>query len=159
MYGTFAGAEGYFEARNITGFPSVQADGEALLLRASDALDSTYSWKGVLTDSAQSNAWPRKSVIDCEGRTVASDSVPAAIEYASYNLALLLETNKTALAATVQTGEFKKVKAGSVEVEYKDANTDQITLSGLAKNSAVLSLLRCYIEGYSGGAMIGLRKS
>lgn len=161
MYGTFADATAYFAGRSLTGFPTDLAAGNGLLRRASEALDAHYRWKGQLTNTSQSAAWPRKNVTDCEGRKVDSATVPPAIITATYELALLIHRNADELNGESTTGAYKKVKAGSVEVEFRDTgDTIPATIAGLVRDPNVSAKLRCYMTGYSGGGgMIPLRKS
>lgn len=161
MYGTFANATAYFAARGLTGFPTDLSAGNALLFRASEALDAHYRWKGQLTDDAQAAAWPRKNVTDCEGRKVDSVTVPSAVTTATYELALLIGRNAAELAGQSTTGAYKKVKAGSVEVEFRDTgDTMPATIASLVRDPNVSAKLRCHMTGYSGNSgMIPLRKS
>ena len=112
-YGTISEADTYL-ATNATWLALTDAEKTVHLTRSEAYLDS-QDWQGDITASAQTIAWPRTSVIDKEGREVASDSVPdditsAFFECAAIDLAgTLYDTAETSVTS-------KTVTAGSVSV-------------------------------------------
>ena len=74
------------------------------------------SFIGAVTSDTQSLAWPRSGVYDTEGRAVDQNAVPQAVKDAQAEMALALL--KEDLTEDDGTKGVKRVKAGSVEVEY-----------------------------------------
>jgi hypothetical protein len=146
MYGTHAAASAFATARGLTGWPAVQADGEALLLRASDALDAAYIWKGVRAERAQVRQWPRINVIDDDGYEVSWSEVPDAVEQATYRLALLLVSNADNLTTDETAKNIQSIQAGSVGITYADRNPN-VTPRSLARH--------CDVSGYLKGLTLG----
>lgn len=94
---------------------------ENLIKRATRFLDSSYTFKGEVTSVAQALAWPRTSVEDKEGRTIASDAIPPGVEYATFELCEIIRAQGDP-AASLSTGRVKSVKAGSVATTFVDSN-------------------------------------
>ena len=152
LYGTPADASTYLSDR---GFP-VPEGLDALLLRASEALDAAYTFRGRRTDSAQTRAWPRSGVTTGEGDAVDPDTVPTAVEHATYALARLIGLNSEALSAAV-SAPVASVKAGSVAVQFSEAVA--VSARSLSRDPQVFDLLRGYIAVTLSQANIRLRKS
>jgi len=55
---------------------------EAAAREATDYLEGTYTWRGTVRTTTQGLSWPRTNVVDDEGRSIASDSVPRAVVHA-----------------------------------------------------------------------------
>jgi hypothetical protein len=87
---------------------------ESYLIEAAIYLDASYTWKGTLSDIAQSLAWPRADVLDKEGREVAD--VPTAIKNAQIELAAMVATG--ALVESRTTGDIESVKAEGVTIKF-----------------------------------------
>jgi hypothetical protein len=125
-YASAADADAYVTARNLPGWAGTTSEKEALLLQAAELLDASYYWAGEIVSEAQAMRWPRKGVTDRDGREIAATALPTSIQRAQIELALLLKAGlgvggsfgSTATAG----GPIKKVKAGSVEVEYASAS-------------------------------------
>lgn len=114
-YGTARGWSSAFLSLSIT-------EVAQLLQDAAVYLDRSYVWKGQITAETQALSWPRSGVVDHEGRTVASDSVPAVIGSAQIELAYLQYTSGAILATKTQ-GDIESVKAGPVSVKFTNGNT------------------------------------
>jgi hypothetical protein len=119
-YISFDDAETYFAKRGLDPFG---ADGqtavEGYLTIARDYMDGTYEWIGDLASDTQELAWPRINAKDKDGRLIASDSTPAKIGYAQAELAAIAKANGGRVLDLETAAEVKKVKAGSVEVEFE----------------------------------------
>ena len=146
MYGTHAAAVTFADDRGLTGWPATQAEGEALLLRASDALDASYEWKGVRAERAQAREWPRLNVLDKDGYEVSWSEVPDAVEYATYRLGLLLVSNADNLTTDETAKNIQSIQAGSVGITYADRNPN-VTPRSLARH--------CDVSGYLKGLYLG----
>ena len=72
--------------------------------------------------AAQKRSWPRTGAEDRYGNAIASNAVPDRVVQASYEAALLELETAGSLSATTSEGErLKRLKAGSVELEYADS--------------------------------------
>jgi hypothetical protein len=70
-------------------------------------------WAGERTADDQAHAWPRTGLSD-----VADDETPTEVLDAESELALLLGLGQDVTAGSLAASRKKRVKAGSVEVEY-----------------------------------------
>lgn len=102
---------------------------EAALQRGTDWVDAEFGefFPGVRTGGrAQELAWPRINadgtyVTDLEGNEIEDYMIPVEIERATYEAALIELTDPGTLAADLERGgAIKRMKAGSVEIEYAD---------------------------------------
>ena len=156
MYGSHTDASAYFAAHGLSGYPDDQVAGDGLLSRASAVLDDSYRWKGQVSDLSQSRKWPRAGVRDDEGQTIAADEVPARIVMATYELARLLAVQSVDLESSER--DIKRIKAGSVDVEYQARDRASVTPLSLAQHSNVLSLVRPLMVGLAGEHPLRLRR-
>ena len=101
---------------------------EKALIMAATALDS-QNWKGVITSDDQAMAWPRSGVYDREGREVDSATVPQPVKDAQAEIALAILAEDPADA---RDPAVKRMKAGSVEVEYRSALSAASAIRGAA---------------------------
>lgn len=70
---------------------------------------------------SQERAWPRTGAEDRHGNAIASNVTPDRVVWASYEAALLELTTPGQLSVLTSEGErLKRLKAGSVELEYSE---------------------------------------
>lgn len=131
-YGTLYGSIEYHENRGSSAWTAIGVTDEhreAALLRASEWIDAEFGsrFPGVRTEGRdQERAWPRVGsdgsvVTDLEGNEIDDDLVPIEVERATYAAALIELTDPGTLGADLERGgAVKRLKAGSVEVEYAD---------------------------------------
>lgn len=95
--------------------------------RGSAYIDATYGHRftGVPTGGIeQDREWPRTSATDRNGNSVSG--IPTRVINASYEAALLELTTPGSLSVVVKANErTKRAKAGPVEVEYFDNQSDE----------------------------------
>jgi hypothetical protein len=124
-YVSVADADAYHVARSQTGWAGTNAAKEALLRRATELLDASYAWRGTIATEAQGLRFPREGILDRDKREIAANEVPTAIVRACCELALLLLGGQGVGggfgSTATATGTVRRVRAGSVEVEYADA--------------------------------------
>lgn len=105
-----------------------QDEKEAALRRATSFLDNGYNWKGEISDSANSHAWPRTGVEDDEGRSIDGTTLPDRIKDATAELAYIDAVEADLLPVTT-SGETQRIQAGSVEIEYAGGQGSGKTLT------------------------------
>lgn len=90
---------------------------ESYLMMSTRTL-SAQCWTGQATSPDQALAWPRTGMIGTNGHPIPSDIIPREIKYMT--LEMSLRTYSEGATASSSTGDqgLKRVKAGSVEVEY-----------------------------------------
>lgn len=170
-YATRAVAATYHTDRGNGGWATLAAAGapleaaqDALLLRAAEMLDRSFAWRGSIVSGAQAMRWPREGVTDRDGREIASDAIPTAIVAAQCELALLLSAGAGVggAAGSIAAGPMKRVKAGSVEVEWTGrAGAVPAAASNVLPNGAGEYLDRILFGLFAapGGVMVKLGKS
>jgi hypothetical protein len=120
MYGTEAGFTAYAQER---GYIVPAGDVGAALHRATTYIDGTYGARflGIPTDGlVQVDAWPRTGVPG-----VASDAIPAKVEYAAYEAALAELKQTGSLSRTVDPSRLvKRQKVDTIEREFFEPGKD-----------------------------------
>ena len=126
-----------YAAKKGLSFPASPAEpAEQALRRATAWLDSTYRirFPGAATDVWQSLEWPRAGVI-YRGQPLDEDVIPQQIKDATCEAAVREMAEPGSLAPDLERGgAVKRLKAGSVEVEYADGadlTTTFTTIDGL----------------------------
>jgi hypothetical protein len=70
--------------------------------------------KGAKADAAQTQPWPRQGMVDEDGNALATNVVPSPVKDSVCELARVLPSTQK----ITESADIKRVKAGSVEVEY-----------------------------------------
>lgn len=120
-----AGADSYATVADLTtyaadyGFtlPATDAEKEALLRRAALQMN-LLNWKGSRVESDQSLAWPRAYVY-VDDVLLASDSIPARIEYGQMALACEIYADDLSPPETAK-GPVIREKVDVLEVQYAE---------------------------------------
>lgn len=91
---------------------------EQLLIKATDYVENTFaaSWTGVSLGLTQALSWPRRYAPIAGYVNTFYSGVPKALKEATIELALI--ANSTPLMPTTTERGKKRVKLGSMEVEY-----------------------------------------
>lgn len=117
----------YCDERAIT---LADGDAEAALIRASSALDGAYrmSYPGYRTLSRdQAMEWPRTAAYDYEGVMIDASTVPYEIKHATFEMAIREVAEPGIMTPDLERGGFiRRMKAGSVEIEYGGSNNQTI---------------------------------
>jgi len=98
--------------------PAAQA---AALLRATTLIDA-QSFRGVLASRTQPQAWPRRDVVDDEGRGYSSTQVPEGVQQACAEWACSLLTS----TPTAQAQNVTRKRVGDLEIEYAPTMADAL---------------------------------
>jgi len=91
------------------------ANREASLIYATSLLDTQIDWIGTKGDSSQALRWPRDDAVDQDGYDVTSTGIPIPVQRATAFYAYFLSQSDR--VAEVDTFGFKRLKAGSLEME------------------------------------------
>jgi len=79
---------------------------------------------GIPTEAGQEREWPRTGATDIYGRALASDTVPLAVEKATYEAAFYEASSPGALNQVTRADErVISAKAGPVDVKFADASS------------------------------------
>ena len=148
-YGTLAEADAYFAARQSASWDSSDSHKEMALRKATDWLDAVYvgKWKGLKATSTQALAWPRYGVIDADGYSVDSETIPVKLKWAQFEAAKLI-ANGTEMQTTINRA-VKSEKIGEIAVEYMGGAT--LT----AMYPQVTNFLRDLVIGGAGSGSAG----
>jgi hypothetical protein len=116
-YRSLEAADLYHVNRGNTDWSGTDAERSRKLRRGTTYMDNRYlgRWKGTKATSGQALQWPRSGVTDEDGNVISSDAIPQKILDACCEAARAVPyTQKVSAEQSI-----KKVKAGSVEVEYE----------------------------------------
>jgi hypothetical protein len=152
-YVLVADADTYMSDRARAAWASLETpQKQAAIIEATMYLDATFYWIGEIASSSQTLLWPRVNAEDREGRSY-DDQVPQRVKDACCELAWIARSGS--LMPTETEASIKKVKAGSVEVEYQSGNK-----VGEADRFAwVNRVLTSLTKGAAGGPNISLLKA
>lgn len=114
-YGTSASAAAYMAAMGYTAWADATDTARTgALVRASRALDGRYErqFTGVRAVAGQARAWPRRGAYDaCAQEALPADFVPAMVEMASYELAVIELAAPGSLSPVLTMGRLTKSEA------------------------------------------------
>lgn len=118
-YATLVEAAAYATARPwLSSWAGLASDDvrEAYMREAAIYLDQSYAWRGSIAVATQAMAFPRTDLYDDEGRLITG--IPERLKSAQIELAIHGITAR--LVQSRDTGDVKKLKAGSVSLEFVD---------------------------------------
>lgn len=116
-YVSVVDADTYFSGRLYAGqWTGATAVDKEKALRMAARILNRQRFIGTITSTAQLLAWPRRGVVDYEGRPLNESAVPAAIIEAQCELALRLLTDD--LTEDDGTRGVRVMAAGGVRMEY-----------------------------------------
>jgi hypothetical protein len=128
----------YAAARGLTFPTSPSTDGEAAIVRATAAIDAMYRgrFSGYRTHGRlQALAWPRSTSYDAEALVLDGDEIPIEIKQATCEAAVRELASPGAMTPDLERGgSIRRLKAGSVEIEYggnASAHTVFTTIDGI----------------------------
>lgn len=128
-YVDIATASAYFATRlyNDTWEKATTSSKERALKMATAILDD-MDWKGLKQDSTNSLRWPRNGVYDRDDFAIDSETIPVFLEHATAELALDLLDNDTTKTTEQDKALVKKVKAGSIDIEFSVPSVSESTV-------------------------------
>lgn len=111
-------------------------DQESFIIRATQLFDASFDWNGAAVSETQALCFPRSGLRSRNGFALATDAIPKAAKDAVAEWACVLATaasDPTADSDAEKQG-VKRVKAGSVEVEFKtETGTDAESLDAATR--------------------------
>lgn len=121
-YVSVSDCEAYCTAKGLVFASGSTTDKETALRRATDAIDAIYRsrFPGVRRKYRnQAKEWPRLGAADASGYPVPYDAVPVEIKNATCEAAVRELAEAGTMAPDLDRGgAIRRIKAGSVEVEY-----------------------------------------
>lgn len=114
---------------------------EAALVGSARLLDSYLVWTGLASSGTQSMAWPRVGMYNRNGFAIPTDEIPAALKNAQSEWALQLGAGDLLSDNDAAKKNVKRVKAGSVEVEFQDTDVSSTDLVDAALQQLAPELL------------------
>lgn len=142
-YGTLAAFQAWVTAQGLTALNGDDDAQNADMRRAAVFLDQEYIFVGYKVTSTQARAWPRYvNVLDPDGFSIPSDSIPNPIILAQFEIAHVINQGNDLLAFTAGAAvkkEKKKLGPLEKEIEY------DFSSSAEPRIRAVEGLLRGYV--------------
>lgn len=122
-YLTVEEADAHFAARlhSAAWTAATTPNKEAALKMATRTIDSRVCFLGTSSYSTQSLRWPISGVVNRNGYVVPSDSIPREVKVATAELALILLGSDVTLQSDVGAQGITRIKAGPVELDFKDS--------------------------------------
>ena len=118
-YITVSACDTYHSDRGNTTWTGTNDEKTIAIKKATEYLDATYTWIGVIKKDTQALGWPRDFAYDKDGRSLAN-IVPQGVERACAELALKA-LHSTLLSDTDNSNYVKKEKVDVLEVEYSNS--------------------------------------
>ena len=141
----------YCTDRGLTFGTSPTVTGEQAIIRASAAIDAIYrdQFPGdKRLGRAQAMEWPRSGAYDTADELVPDDAVPIEIIQATCEAAVRELADPGSMMPDLERGGgVRRLKAGSVEIEYGANAANQTTFSAIA------ALLSGLLTGGTGGGL------
>lgn len=123
-YNSLDEIETYAADHGLTFVTSPAEQAEAAARRAAVWLDGAYRDRlpGTRTNGREQGlAWPRTGATDIDGNEIADDEIPAEWKAAHAEAAIKELASPGTLSPDLDRGgDIKRMRAGSVEIEYKD---------------------------------------
>lgn len=123
-YISLAEAESYFESKvSKPGWDAAANDAakEVALVEATRWLDANYCWYAWPVSTTQALQWPRNSLLDRNQISlIPQDEIPKELKWATCEMANALLVGDRSADSDVETQGVTRIKAGSVELEFKD---------------------------------------
>lgn len=152
-YGSVEESDIYQSERGRTAWTDMtEIEKQSKIIEATTYLDTTFAPIGDIESTEQSLLWPRVNAVDRQGRYY-DNQVPLRWKEACFELAWLARSGP--LIAPETEAAIKKVKAGPVEVEFKDGN--KVTEGD--KYAWVNRLIAGLTKGQAGGPNVSLLKA
>lgn len=128
-YVTQAEFEAYLEERLhvpaalLEGGSATDEQKEAALIWATRVLDANTCWTGSAATETQALNWPRSGMFSKNGFAIPEDEIPKALKNAQSEMAMLLFGTDLTLQNEVIAQGLTALKAGPVELEWKEEFT------------------------------------
>lgn len=141
----------YCSDRGLTFGSSPTVTGEQAIIRASAAIDAIYreQFPGYKRNGrAQAMEWPRANAFDNAGEIIANDEIPVEIVQATCEAAVRELADPGSMMPDLERGGgIRRLKAGSVEIEYGANAQNQTTFQTIG------NLLSGLLSGGNGGGL------
>lgn len=125
-YGSLAAADLYHTEMGNSGWTGTDLERARMLRRGTRALDARYVGRlqGHKTTSGQALQWPRVNCVDEDANVIASDTIPARVQQAAFEMARAIGAAQTLDAPS----SVRQVTAGSVSVTFASGSAQRTIL-------------------------------
>lgn len=154
-YATLADGDAYHEGHLYSDLWTAAASGEkiAALVMATRLLDALPgAWTGAASTAEQALGWPRGSMLSRNGYSIPSGEIPAALKWAEVEYARQLLGSDLTETNTIQAQGITRLKAGSVELSFKDPMSEHDAaipanraLAGMVPDAVVMLLVPSWL--------------
>jgi hypothetical protein len=123
-------ADAYFSVHPFgeNWFELDQSQKESYLMMSTRSI-SALCWTGQATSPDQALAWPRVGMVSTTGYPIPDNVIPKEIKYMTMELAFRTYSEGSTGSSSTGDQGLKRVKAGSVEVEYFNPGDVETTFS------------------------------
>jgi hypothetical protein len=146
-YATVEEADTYHEGRLFSSWADADPDVKiSALVMAARLLDATPgAWTGAPTDAVQALGWPRIGMLSRNGFALLETEIPVDLKNAQAEYAdQLIASNITATNDAVAQG-ISRVKAGPVEVTFKEGLTQETAMAAMLPDAVRLLLVPSWL--------------
>ncbi len=150
VYADVAEADAYLAADfgRAAAWDDLDTDEKSQALVTSTRRFDRLKWQGTMTDplTPQPLDFPRNGLVDCEGMPLPDGTTPIEITNGSIIFAADISIKPSLSVDSSTDSNLKRVKAGSVEVEFFRAQ------GGVILPKDVFELVSCFLAGTEAGA-------
>jgi hypothetical protein len=117
-YGSVAESDAYFAIgfKKQTWQQNDLATKEALLKESTRLLDQFFKWSGSLDlSSTQALRWPRKYVLDIDGRTISSTTIPIIVKNAMFEMAFHISQGS---GFDISENVLDQIRVGPIKLDF-----------------------------------------
>lgn len=122
-YETLAEYKSYLESRLHIPAAVDEADDDTMnraLVMGTRVMNGELCWTGAAASTTQSLPWPRSGMLDRNGNAIGIGVIPQALKDMLSELATLLIVADRTAESDVEAEGLERVKAGPVDVTFKD---------------------------------------
>lgn len=111
---------------------ATDAQKDAALMQATLLIDAHFCFLGTPTFPGQALKFPRSGLLNQNGEALNPNTIPSAIKYATNEMARLLLVSDRTLESEAAAAGLTKLKAGPVELGFKDEISISVIPSGVS---------------------------
>ncbi|MEW6658776.1 MAG: DnaT-like ssDNA-binding protein [Thermodesulfobacteriota bacterium] len=118
-YVSVASATAYLNSKGLTTWGTSTTTAKEVSLNQATLYMELLPWKGAKALQTYPLAWPRRGMLDRDGYSVLSDTIPQSVKYAQIELAYRYKAGKNPLAdISSGDGYVTKESVGPIEIDH-----------------------------------------